>query len=502
MNSATRNSQLAILTLDIGTSSLRAMLFDANARAVKDCAAQIQYEMRMTPDGGVEFDADALFDYAVRAVDEVLAKAGASTQIAAVASASLAGNVLGVNAEGRAVTPMYTYADSRGAREVAELRARFDERATHQRVGTLFHTSYLPARLLWLARERAEEFHRARYWMSFGEYLLFRWLGQRACSYSVAAWTGLLNRAKLAWDEELVSQLPITVDQLSPLTDFDAPTGALREEYASRWRALREAKFFPTLGDGATANIGSGCINASRVGVTIGTSSAVRVARAEEQGSGTLALPFGLWSYRVTRDIELLGGALSEGGNLFAWMNDALQLDAQNIERDLAALPPDAHGLTVLPFLAGERAPNWNADARGAILGLNLNTRAIDILRAGMESVAYRLGLVFELLREVAPTTKQVIASGGALMKSPTWIQIVADTLGVPVIASAEPEATSRGSALLALKALGVIHALDDLPASLGAAHQPDAARHAIYARAMARQQKWYDVVVKEESSA
>lgn len=496
-----------ILTLDIGTSSLRAMLFDSNARAVDGSESQIKYEMRTTSDGGVEADADEMLGYAERAMDEVLARAGdRAPNIAAVASDSLVSNVLGVDADGHAVTPVYTYADTRCAHEVDELRARFDEETTHQRVGTLFHTSYLPARFLWLARDRIETFRRARFWMSLGEYFLFRWTGQRACSYSVASWTGLLDRQKLAWDAELLAALPIGVDQLSPLVDHDTPVGTLRDEYTAKWSALRSAKWFPTIGDGAAANIGSGCVDATRLALTIGTSSAMRVVTLTpslprlRQGR---EIPRGLWSYRVTRDHELLGGALSEGGNLRAWMMQSLQLDdTPELERELAALEPDAHRLTVLPFLAGERAPNWNADARGAIVGISLDTRPIEILRAGLEAVAYRLGLIFELLRAVAPDAREVIASGGALTHSPTWIQIIADTLGVPVIASAEAEATSRGTALLALKTLGVIDSLEKLPAELGTTYEPDAVRHAVYARASERQKKLYNVVVKGKSES
>jgi len=488
-------NQPFILTLDIGTSSTRAMLFDANARAIPGIEAQTKSEMRTTPDGGVEADADAMLVCAERAMDDLLAQAGTRAHhIVAVASDSLVSNILGVDAAGRAITPVFTYADTRNAREVAELRARLDERATHQRVGTLFHSSYLPARFLWLARARANEFKRVKYWMSLGEYFLYRWTGERACSYSVASWTGLLNRQQLAWDAELIAHLPITLAQLSPLVDHDHNVGALRGEYAKRWSVLRAAKFFPTIGDGAAANLGSGCVDASHIALTIGTSSALRVTYPR----GTSSIPWGLWSYSVNRNLELLGGALSEGGNLFAWMNETLQL-GQEIESELAAMQPDAHGLTVLPFLAGERAPNWNADARAAIIGLSLSTRPIDILRAGLEAIAYRLGLIFQLVRGVAPNAQRVIASGGALMNSPTWIQIIADTLGVPVIASAEPEATSRGTALLALKALGGIQSLNDLPAQTGAVFTPDATRHEIYARALERQKWLYNQVVAKD---
>jgi gluconokinase len=477
------------------------MLYDEQAHFVKGCDAQIKYRVHTTPDGGNELDADNMFRCANRAIDQLLEKAGRRTKhIVAVASDSLVSNVLGVDEHGRAVTPVFTYADTRNAREVGELRAQLDERITHQRVGTLFHSSYLPARFLWYSRTHADEFKRVRYWMSLGEYFLMKWTGERACSYSVASWTGLLNRQTLTWDNALITQLPITNDQLSPLIDHDYSVGTLRGEYANRWRALRDAKWFPTVGDGAVANLGSGCVDASRVAITIGTSSAMRIARARAQENNNFSadIPWGLWSYSISRDTELLGGALSEGGNLFSWMKQTLRLKNQTgFENALETIAPDSHGLTILPFLAGERAPNWNADARASIIGMSLNTQPIHILRAGIESIAYRLGLIFQLLKDKSPSANQVIASGGALMNSPVWIQIIADTLNVPVAASAETEATSRGTALLALKSLGIISSLGDLPARTGTVYTPDAARHEIYAHAIERQKSLYNAVVK-----
>ena len=104
-----------------------------------------------------------------------------------------------------------------------------------------------------------------------------------------------------------------------------------------------------------------------------------------------------------------------------------------SFEDALAGMEPDSHGLTVLPFLAGERAPGWAGHARATIHGLSLATTPLEILRAGMEAVAYRLALVFELLRPMIPRDPQVVASGGALLHSPAWLQIVTDVLGRPV---------------------------------------------------------------------
>lgn len=491
------SSSSIVLTLDIGTSSLRAMMFDAQAHAVQGIETQIKYEMRTTPDGGSEADPHVMFSYACQAIDTVLQRAASlGIRIGAVGSDQMVSNVLGVDEAGQAITPVYTYADTRAAPQVTELRASLDEEQAHQRVGTLFHTSYLPARFIWLARQMPEQFARVRWWMSLGEYFYLRWLGQRVCSYSTASWTGLLNRAELDWDRELLGRLTVRADQLSPLVDATQPLQGLVPEFASRWPALSGAKWFPALGDGAAANIGSGCVNTKEIALTVGTSSAMRVTVPKTAG-GLVIIPRGLWSYRVDRENELVGGALSEGGNLYAWMEETLRLDDRSeLEGELAKQKPDAHGLTVLPFLAGERAPGWVPDARAAILGISLNTRPIDLLRAGLEGVAYRLDLIFELLRSVAPSAQEIIASGGALANSPVWVQIIADVLGVPITVSAEPEATSRGTALIALKGMGVIPSLDALPAARGKTYVPDLPHHEIYRAAVKRQQKWYNSLI------
>jgi gluconokinase len=160
-------------------------------------------------------------------------------------------------------------------------------------------------------------------------------------------------------------------------------------------------------------------------------------------------------------------------------------------------MEPDGHGLTVLPFLAGERAPGWAGHARATIHGLTLASTPLHILRAGLEAVAYRIALVFRLLRPVLPADPQVIASGGALLHSPAWLGIIADVLGRPVSLSQVEEASGRGAALLALEALGALADLQDAPDFISIAHYPEAGRHARYRLAIERQQALYEKVVK-----
>ena len=142
-------------------------------------------------------------------------------------------------------------------------------------------------------------------------------------------------------------------------------------------------------------------------------------------------------------------------------------------------MTPDAHGLTVLPFIAGERGPGYAAHARAAILGLNQSTEPIEILRAGLEAVALRFALMYGIVTSVLPEPKQAIATGGGLQQSPAWAQIVADALGRPLVASGEREASSRGAALLALERLGAIENVETTPAALRGTYEPDAESHA-----------------------
>jgi gluconokinase len=478
-----------VLSLDIGSSSIRVMVFDRQARDIAGLAAKAAYPVNYTDDGGVEADADEVLEALGQAIDATLRAAGPlAAQIGAVASCSLVSNVLGV-AHGRPCTPAYFYSDTRSAPDTAALRGQVDHVAWHQRVGTVIHTSYLPPRFLWLQRTAPDLLAGAEYWMSLGEYFYLRFFGRRACSLSVASWTGLLNRTALTWDPETLALLPIHSDQLSPLVDLTEAQGGLGAEFAARWPALARIPWLPTVGDGATANLGSGCATPQQIALTVGTSGAMRVV----QTAPVPRVPAGLWLYRVDRRRALLGGALSNGGVVYEWMTTHLNLAAPGpLEAQIAAMAPDEHGLTVLPFFAGERSPGWQPDAAGAITGLRVATSAVEILRAGLEAVAYRFALIYAGLRPDAGQGARFVASGAGLLHSPAWMQIMADVLGVPLVASAEPEASSRGNALLGLEVLGAIADAGALPGAVGATYAPDPARHAVYLEAIARQRDLY----------
>jgi gluconokinase len=162
----------------------------------------------------------------------------------------------------------------------------------------------------------------------------------------------------------------------------------------------------------------------------------------------------------------------------------------------LQAMEPDAHGLTMLPFLAGERSLGWVAGARAAVVGLSLATRPVDIVRAALETVAYRFAMIHERLRDACPGLRTVVGTGAALLASPAWTRIMADALGVAVTPSAEPEGSSRGAVLLASEALGLIPSLETAPAGTRPVIPADPARQARYRAGLARHRQLYDLLV------
>jgi gluconokinase len=480
-----------VLALDVGTSGVRALLFDGRGEQIPGSHATLSSDLYPALRGGRDTDADALVDLVEGALDLAVERAGSVVRhIDYVAVSCFWHSLFGVDDRDRAITPLLGWADTRAADFADQLRSRFDERAIHRRTGCRLHPSYWPAKLLWLRAERAELFDQTKRWLSFSDYLGLRFFGETATSVSMASATGLFDQRACEWDEELLRTLNIPAARLPTIALPGQTFQQLRDDYAARWPLLGSAAWFPAIGDGAANNIGAGCTTSEHATLMIGTSGAMRVMFAGDPPS---SLPSELFCYRANLKRVLIGGALSDGGGLVAWMKETLGLnyDDEVLERELNAMEPDSHGLTVLPFWSGERSTGWSTEARGAIIGLNSHTRPIEILRAAMEAICYRFALIARALNQIAPDTA-VVAAGNALLCSPTWAQMIADVLDRPVRLSASREASCRGAALLALEAIGKIDSIETVPAEFAEAYVPDMTRHARYAVAVERQQDLY----------
>jgi gluconokinase len=225
----------------------------------------------------------------------------------------------------------------------------------------------------------------------------------------------------------------------------------------------------------------------------IGTSGAMRVAY---RGEPPAKIPSGLWCYRIDRKRVIMGGALSDGGGLYHWLKQNLRLGKDDdVEREIGKRDPAAHGLTVMPFFAGERSTGYHENAVGSILGLRSSSDAIDIVQAGLESIAYRFADIFDQLNGVS-RIRDIIASGGALRESPVWTQMIADVLGRNMTLPNTREASMRGAVLLALETTGRINKIEDVPTPSGKQFTADNSRKALYAADRKRHQETYKLLI------
>jgi gluconokinase len=479
-----------ILSIDVGSSSVRAELYDDTGDNLQGTEVKLDYDFEYTADGGATSDADELFELVVQAVDGALSAAG-DAEISGVAMSTFWHSVLGLDEAGRPTSPILTWADRRAAGSVPELLDRMDERAYHRRTGCVPHSSYWPAKLLWAVSAMPEAFGKTARWVSPADYFHTRLFGEPyQVGTSMASGTGLLDQNRKQWDHQTLEVMPIHETQLSEISD--EPRKGLTGEWANRWPALRDVPWVPAAGDGACSNVGSGCTGSDRLALMVGTSGAMRVLWKAE----SVEIPDGPWCYRSDAERYVMGGAVSDGGNLIEWLRNTLRLpDPEETERLLSAMEPDSHGITFLPLLAGERGPGWADLANGTVSGLAMSSKPVEILRAAMEAVAFRFAIIAEIIETASPGEKEVVASGGGLLHSPTWTRIMADTLGRPVTLSGVREASSRGAALIALEALGGPE-IEAARAPLGETFKPDQSRHEIYRNALDRQRRLYDSVL------
>lgn len=471
-----------LLSIDAGTSGVRAALFDERGAFVPGAQARNRRAFTSVSDFA-ELDADQIVAEVINTIDELLVNPAGPIDLIAISA--FWHSLIGIDEAGKATTPLLTWADTRAAEFAKSLRANFDERELHARTGCRFHPSYWPAKLEWLKHEHREQFLRTRCWLGFAEYLCLRLFGEVATSVSMASATGLFNQRACDWDTDLVNAIGISFDTLPRIQP--RISARLSEKFASRWPALAEASLVTIVGDGAANNIGAGCSTKDKIALMVGTSGAMRVVFA---GEPARELAPALWSYRVNRERVVVGGALSDGGGLLQWMMESLKLDREVSE--VAALEPDAHGLTVLPFWSGERSTGWSSDARGGIFGLRQKTMPVEIIRATLEAIAYRFALIARALDGVAPNAT-VVASGNALRSSPVWLQIIADVLGRPLLFGGTAEASIRGAALLALEAVGKIGTIEEDSFAIEQVFEPDLKRHARYQQGLARQEELYN---------
>lgn len=465
------------LAIDVGTSSTRVVAFDALARPLAGTTTRDAHTVATDAAGAATLDPDRLVDGVARCIDGTLRKLGRrAAQVAVVGTSVFWHGLLGIDARGRPTTPLFTWADLRAHDAARALASELDPDAFHARTGCYLHSTYPAVKLRWLRDTQPAAVRRTARWISFAEYVALRVNGEAHAAHGIASATGLYDQGTHAWDPVTLRAIGVDDRLLSPISD--EPTIGLRRAFAERWPALARVPWIPGIGDGALANVGSGCATRERAAISLGTSGAVRACYRAERADA----PQGLWEYRLDERYVVVGGAVNNGWSAMRWT-----------ARLFGGDPPSgkAHGLTVLPLFAGERTPWWDDAASGAIAGLRLSTTRAQVASALIESVMLRLAAAAELLLAARPEIERLIASGGAFAWRPELAQIVADAIGRPVALADDAEASARGAAIVGLERIGTLPSIEVEP-QIARTFRPHPKLRAHYQEILERQARLY----------
>ncbi|WP_089156034.1 FGGY family carbohydrate kinase [Micromonospora sp. NBS 11-29] len=435
-----------ILALDLGTSSVRGLVLDADAVPRAGALARRTVHLATGDDGTGTLDGPGYLACLLECLDE-LAAGGHLRRVGLVATSAQWHSVLPMAADGTPSGPVLTWLDTR-PEPPAGAAGPADPEDFHRRTGTWWHRCYWPVRLPWL---RAHGGASAARFAGLADYIFGVLLDDAPTSVSLASGTGLLDLRSLDWDAEACALAGVRPEDLPAL----APPGwhgRLNPGYARRWPHLAGARWAAPVGDGAASNVGSGCVGKSRAAVTVGTSAAVRVIQAAPAGAELPPLSDRLWRYRVDHDHVVTGAAYSSGGNMFAWAGRELRLpEGAELEaalrRAAASRPVGAD-----PRLGGDRPPGLAPAGSGVLRGLSFGTTAVDILAGLMDGLCRLVADDLTELEAGVGARAEVVLGGGALTASPWWRAAFADVLAPRTVRwQRNPEIGATGAALVAL---------------------------------------------------
>ena len=403
-----------------------------------------------------------------------------ASEIKAVCFSTAMHNIIAVDETGTPLTNAILWGDTRSASQENQIKEQ--ENDLYQEVAVPVHPSLPLCKILWIKQERSDVFEKAIKFISIKEYLFYKWFGKYIVDYSIAGATGMLNIHTLQWSKQALDIAGITEDKLSAVVPVTHTETLLNKQYVDLFALKNSVPFIIGSSDGCLANIGSGVFKENEATLTIGTSGAVRITLHEPLlGENPV-----LFCYPVLRNLYVKGGAVNNGGNTLQWYVKSFSINAdasdyEELIEKTKSVDAGADGLIFLPYLQGERAPIWNASARGVFFGINSMHTQAHFIRAVVEGVSFGLYDVFCELEKSSKTIDTIYVSGG-FTKSEFWVQMIADVFNKKVVVSEVGDASAMGAIQLGWYATGLIKKISDNKTDTsGTIFTPVAEIHDIY---------------------
>ena len=455
-----------IVGVDIGTSSVKTLAVTLEHKVV--ASLQTAYVILEPQPGYMEQDPVVVKEAVFRTLGSLLKKIDIAN-VGGICFSSAMHSIMSVDATGKPLTKLLLWADTRSTAEAEELIKSGLSTELYTTCGVPVHPVTPLTKIMWLKKNQPEIFARTKKFISFKEYLFFCLFGEYVVDYSIASATGMFDIHDLQWNEKAVSLAGISMEKLSTPVPVTSKYFLHNETLGRELGIGKKTPFIIGSSDGCLANIASGIALSGDLSITIGTSAAVRVCTAK---------PFidehqGLFNYVITKDLYACGGPSNNGGIAVKWMAENFIYDKgtalkshphtdelESALKEAFSITPGCDGLIFLPYLLGERAPVWNANAKGLFYGIQFHHSRKHFARSVVEGVVMNLFVIVNKLAKQLKPGARIVASGG-FVHSEQWLQLLADITDMRVCVIDQVDASAMGAAIMGWYGIGEIGSLE-----------------------------------------
>ncbi|MDA0196129.1 MAG: gluconokinase [Bacteroidetes bacterium] len=457
----------SILSIDIGTTNIKAILFDLSGASLHVDSEKVT---TLHPENGFS-EQDPL--EVLNAFNKLLERTTSkyeSSQTLALSLSSGMHSLMAVDKNCKPLSNAMLWSDLRATDIAMSLKASPLGKSIYNQTGTPIHPMTPICKIIWLQENQTDIFNRTFKFISLKEFITFHLTRKFIIDKSMANATGLFNNTSLDWHAPSLVVAKIASSNLSKLC-------ASTEIFNIVSGAFSNKKLVIGGSDGCLANLGSGIFKSSSLSLTIGTSAAIR----KMLKTPAIDPNHRTFCYYLDEEYYVQGGASNNGGNVYEWLiNQYSEVDINQIGN----VPIGANGITVLPYVFDERAPFYDTGRKVVISGKKDHHTSNDVIRAFIEGLSFNLYLISESLGEF----DDIIASGG-FVESEWWIQMLADIFNRKIMLLQTGENSALGAAIIAMKALGLIKNYSETLSMFktGKVYESDPLRHDAYMNSYAK---------------
>lgn len=476
-----------IITIELGTNGVRVFAFNLSGRIIGSMKGY--YPTFHTEPDHSEQDPEQIFITTLYVLKNLLNEYihPKKHHVASICFIGSMHSVLAVDKKGIPLGYAITWADNRAKKEAQELRHSALGKKLYAATGTPIHPMSPLVKIAWIRNSDKDRFKQTSKFLSIKSYIVHQFTGEYLMDYSLASATGLMNIHSFQWESEALRYAGITAGKLPGLAPVFTSAGTLKKAYQQALGLPATTKLMIGSSDGCVATLGDGIKGEGKATITIEDSGAVRVMGPKVLQDEQMRF----FNYLLTEDCYVSGGPTNNGGNIFEWFTRQfseftnpfdIENSVQQLMEEASKVPAGADGLLFLPYLLGERAPIWNANARGAYFGLNIKHERRHFVRATIEGILYEIYSIGKILGEQRAIKS--LSVNGSFGSIPFCTQLLADMFNKPVRLRPKFHSVSYGAYLLSATEMGIYKSLDEAAQTveLPEVYKPNKQDHAVYA--------------------